>query len=126
MWETSRDIRDLTLHFHFFFCVELKHISICLLFPPLLFFSGIPTCAAWWLTFDGQNMAIIGTKVIIMTVAECFNTLTPDMLPKASFGIRVLSLPASACTCVRVCVCNPELVCTITPQIWTRDAKNFG
>ena len=27
-------------------------------------------------------------------------------LPEASFGLRVLSLPASVCSCVRVCVCQ--------------------
>ena len=29
---------------------------------------------------------------------------TPTFLPEASFGLRVLSLPASVCPCVRVCV----------------------
>ena len=30
-------------------------------------------------------------------------------LPEASFGLRVLSLPASVCVCVRVCASTPSL-----------------
>ena len=35
-----------------------------------------------------------------------------DFLPEASFGLRVLSLPASVCLCVRpsVCVCGKHLL----------------
>ena len=29
-----------------------------------------------------------------------------SFLPEASFGLRVLSLPASVCLCIRVCVCQ--------------------
>ena len=38
---------------------------------------------------------------------------TVVLLPEASFGLRVLSLPASVCVCVRPCV-NHELVRAIT------------
>ena len=31
---------------------------------------------------------------------------TTVLLPEASFGLRVLSSPASVCVCVRVCVCQ--------------------
>ena len=29
-------------------------------------------------------------------------------LPEANFGLQVLSLPASVCVCVNVCVCQPR------------------
>ena len=45
-------------------------------------------------------------------------------LPEASFGLRVLSLPASACPCVRVCV-NPEFVCTITHHPFKLGSPNL-
>ena len=48
-------------------------------------------------------------------------------LPEASFGLRVLSLPARVCVCgvcVRVSV-NQGFVCTITPQQFKLGSQNF-
>ena len=45
-------------------------------------------------------------------------------LPKASFGLRVLSLPASVCVCVRPCV-NHELVRAITHHPFQLGSPNL-
>ena len=37
---------------------------------------------------------------------ENFLFMKFSFLPEASFGLRVLSSPASVCVCVRVCVCQ--------------------
>ena len=59
------------------------------------------------------------------------------LLPKASFGLRVLSLPALVCLCVRVSVrpsvrqlfpCPRDNLCHIQARItkmWTRGAKHI-
>ena len=48
------------------------------------------------------------------------------LLPKASFGFRVLSSPASVCLSVCPCVCiNHMLVCTITPQPFKLESPNL-
>ena len=45
-------------------------------------------------------------------------------LPEASFGLRVLSLPASVCVCV--CVCgNHEIVCVITHHPFKLGSPNL-
>ena len=49
-------------------------------------------------------------------------------LPEASFGLRVLSLPASVCLCVRpsVCVCGKHLlVCVITHHPFKLGSPNL-
>ena len=52
-------------------------------------------------------------------------------LPEASFGLRVLSLPASVCVCVCLSVCQSR-VCprdnssSQNHQIWSTDAKHLG
>ena len=49
-------------------------------------------------------------------------------LPEASFGLRVLSLPASVCLCVRVSVCvcvNHGLVRTITHHSFKLESPNL-
>ena len=51
-----------------------------------------------------------------------------DFLPEASFGLRVLSLPASVCLCVRptVCVCGKHLlVCAITHHPFKLGSPNL-
>ena len=55
-----------------------------------------------------------------------FNELfvTKAFLPKASFGLRVLSLPASVCVCVRPCV-NHELVRAITHHLFQLGSPNL-
>ena len=45
-------------------------------------------------------------------------------LPEASFGLRVLSLPASVCVCVRLCV-NHLLVCAITRDLFKLGSPNL-
>ena len=54
------------------------------------------------------------------------------LLPKASFGLRVLLLPASVCLCVSVCVClsvcvsvNPELVRAKTRHPFKLETTNL-
>ena len=50
--------------------------------------------------------------------------MTPVLLPEASFGLRVLSLPASVCVCV--CVCgNHLLVRTITCHPFKLESPNL-
>ena len=52
----------------------------------------------------------------------------PSFLPEASFGLRVLSLPASVCLCVRVSVCvcvNHGLVRTITHHSFKLESPNL-
>ena len=53
-------------------------------------------------------------KMVKLQVYTWYLCLTP-ILPEASFGLQVLSLPVCVCVCVcaRVCV-NHELVRTIT------------
>ena len=46
-------------------------------------------------------------------------------LPKASIGLRVLSLPVSVCVCVRPCV-NHELVRAITHDPFQLGSPNVG
>ena len=46
------------------------------------------------------------------------------LLPEASFGLRVLSLPAFVCVCVRVSV-NHEFVCAITHQPFKLGSPNL-
>ena len=47
-----------------------------------------------------------------------------EFLPEASFGLRVLSSPASVGLCVRVCV-NHELVRTITHRPFKLGSPNL-
>ena len=50
---------------------------------------------------------LIDRKIVVLT----------SFLPEASYGLRVLSLPASVCVCVCMCVCvsvNHEFVRAIT------------
>ena len=49
-------------------------------------------------------------------------------LPEASFGLRVLSLPASVCLCVCLSVCvsvNPELVRAINHDAFKLEPPNL-
>ena len=47
-------------------------------------------------------------------------------LPEASFGLRVLSLPASVCVCVSVCLCvNHLLVRAITRDLFKLGSPNL-
>ena len=53
-------------------------------------------------------------------------SLLGPFLPEASFGLRVLSSPASVGLCVRVCVCiNHELVRTITHRSFKLGSPNL-
>ena len=48
----------------------------------------------------------VSTKLSIDNyLMQCGTKATNEFLPKASFGLRVLSLPASVCLCVRPSVC---------------------
>ena len=54
-------------------------------------------------------------------------SVTP-FLPAASFGLQVLSLPASVCLCVCLSVCvsvNPELVRTINHHVFKLEPPNL-
>ena len=56
------------------------------------------------------------------------NDIFEQFLPEASFGLRVLSLPASVCLCVSVCVCvRQPRACPRhkSPRIQARTTK-FG
>ena len=46
-------------------------------------------------------------------------------LPEASFGFRVLSLPASVCVCVRMCASTPQLVRAITRHPFKLGSSNL-
>ena len=47
-------------------------------------------------------------------------------LPEASFGLRVLSLPASVCVCLSVCLCvNHEFVRAITLHPFKLESPNL-
>ena len=68
-----------------------------------------------------QNNWIVWVNTLIVSCSE--------FLPEASFGLRVLSLPASVCLCVRVsmCVCvNHGLVRTITHHSFKLESLKFG
>ena len=59
--------------------------------------------------YVNSGMAMPAGQCLMLCQAETLVCL----LPEASFGLRVLSLPASVCVCVRPCV-NHELVRAIT------------
>ena len=54
--------------------------------------DSLPTHCLWWIHTNGGKVTGINKEVMMV------------LLPVASFGLRVLSLPASVCPCVRVCV----------------------
>ena len=63
--------------------------------------------------------------VLIMTVVSLYLFI---FLPEASFGLRVLSLPASVCLCVCLSVCvsvNPELVRAINHHAFKLEPPNL-
>ena len=58
---------------------------------------------------------------------ECLpNVEKCRFLPEASFGLRVLSSPASVCVCVRVCVCVSLCVNHLLVRAITRDPFKLG
>ena len=72
--------------------------------------------------------------IFILNLTPGFNGLGKDnykrrretlkFLPEASFGLRVLSLPASVCLCV--CPSTPELVRTITHHAFKLEPPNLN
>ena len=61
---------------------------------------------------------------IYLCIAYVFFMISLSFLPKASFGLRVLSLPASVCVCV--CVCgNHLLVRAITCHLFKLESPNL-
>ena len=73
---------------------------------------------ASWCTWLAHTLC----KGLISSSNQCGNWAVGDtFLPEASYGLRVLSLPASVCVCVCACVCmcvcvsvNHQFVRTIT------------
>ena len=67
---------------------------------------------------------MIHDKLLIQPIQ---NNFFVQFLPEASFGVRVLSLPASVrlCVCVRPCV-NHELVCVITHHPFKLESPNLN
>ena len=67
---------------------------------------------------------IIRIKIRAKSVFTKFGFWVHNFLPEASFGLRVLSLPASVCVCVRPCV-NHELVRVITHHPFQLGSPNL-
>ena len=84
----------------------------------------------WWVTIKSDYHKILIYHFSIYRICKWFwrtgfHLLTmPFFLPEASFGLRVLSLPASVCPCVRVCV-NHGLVRTITHHSFKLESPNL-
>ena len=66
--------------------------------------------------YSSLNMRIL-TQLLIFA----FWSFLRPFLPKASFGLRVLSLPASVCLCVRVSVCSFVRVCVCQSRACPHD-----
>ena len=63
---------------------------------------------------------------ILVNIQLIYSENLLSFLPEASFGLRVLSLPASVCVCVSVCLCvNHLLVRAITRDPFKLGSPNL-
>ena len=77
-----------------------------------------------------QNSCTNHCSALILTHDFWYSFLQTHywFLPEASFGLRVLSLPACVCVCVCVCVClsvNHQLVRAVTHQPFKLESPNL-
>ena len=122
-------------------------MSVCIGFPFeisswAVFYHGTCTCrippgiilSSWTLVrWNGEWFSIfiyiVGSYWYIL-LFNCFSLfhfhfhLLNSFLPEANFGLRVLSLPASVCVSVRLCV-NHELVRAITHHPFQLGSPNL-
>ena len=73
--------------------------------------------------WQGRKYAWLSFKQWAVLCFVIWSTISP-FLPEASFGLRVLSLAASVCLCVRVCG-NHLLVCAITCHAFKLKSPNL-
>ena len=66
----------------------------------------------------------IHMQVQLISSLSCLVSCVHQFLPEASFGLRVLSLPASVCVCVRPCV-NHQLGHAITHHPFKLGSPNL-
>ena len=84
--------------------------------------------------FDLFGLLCFGFWVLSVHLSKCSLVVSRTslgitwimFLPEASFGLQVLSLPASVCVCLSVCVAvNPELVRAINHHAFKREPPNL-
>ena len=87
-------------------------------------------CHRWFLCRAALFLYIVlpfGVDVgTIRIIFMMLSSIWFSFLPEASFGLRVLSSPASVCVCVRVCVCVSLCVNHLLVRAITRDPFKLG
>ena len=95
---------------------------------PLISASGTHVVNWWSPQFDSAYICVTHPRSISVTLPYIINcqltkTQCTSLLPEASFGLRVLSLPASGCLTVSLCV-NHWFVRAITQDPFKLGSPN--
>ena len=70
--------------------------------------SMVTRCTGWYVS-DKSLISLWHRWVPLGGIISADMIYNQTFLPEASFGLRVLSLPASVCVCVRMCASTPCL-----------------